>query len=650
MNRLLLLLLLLPLGQLALAAACELEGEPIVLSIQDFGSAYFKDFTLDAGRNSAEFRNGVCLHAPDESWVVKAASIDITGLQPGSPISVSASDATLLIPQWFMTAAELTSDGQEFVIRGGTFTGTGLSGTVEQVVFNLESGVIDGRGLVAEGPGYRLTGESALFQDDLLTLQVASVTTCKCPGKPPYLLTGSEASVSLLADGAVTLLGGELQLGFLQLALGEEFVITNDTLSELSPPFMIGWDPAQEGEDPRGHGLTLTVPPFNLNEETSLEFGVSGIDRNHPLSGHLLLDVATEFTDLLVGYTKGGGPVADFSVRERLNDHLLITVGSNNRHYSQQSFLHEGYLTLATTFPALQLEGGARVAYGASLTVAASSQIRSGESVVSPRLRSALHLDWRLPTLPPGDFSLRADYELSRYSQGREQYGFRLRPGWRRNFGPLLLSLDHDWRLTNAGSPFSSTLDLLSPINRTVAAARVTDVNLASGASLNASLGVTWNWLRFADGSHRGFENLLLAASVDWQAGDWLLRPAMRLQLAGLLDPRESSDRLAFIEGSFDADSGDVELGVLARYHLGGKHQDLEILELSAAYPLDIENLRLIPFLALDFAPLLVADGGSLLSGHGLEVLWDSCCGLFNFGYRVHAGEFTTTLSAEFIR
>src|SRR5690554_3597441 len=253
MKRILLLLLLAPLGQLA-SAACQLDGEPIVLTIQNFGSAYFHDFTLDASRNSAQFRNGVCLHAPDESWQVEAQSIDIIGLQPGRDISVSARDATLTIPQWFMTAESLTSDGQEFVIQGGTFSGAGLTGTVAHVIFDLETGVIDGRGLLAEGPGYRPTGDGALFQDELLTLDNASVTTCKCPGEPAYLLTGSQASVNLTADGAVTLLDGELRLGFLVLALDEEFVITNDTLSELSPPFMIGWDPVPDGENPRGHG------------------------------------------------------------------------------------------------------------------------------------------------------------------------------------------------------------------------------------------------------------------------------------------------------------------------------------------------------------------------------------------------------------
>src|SRR5690554_5855900 len=239
------------------AAACQLEGEPINLSIQDFGNAYFRDFRLEAGRNAAQFWGGVCLEAADGSWTVEAETIDITGLQPGRAISVSDTMATLYIPQWVMTAQELTSDGHVFRINGGTFEGSGLSGTISEVLFDLDDGVIEGSGLLAEGPGYRVTGVSALFQDDQLTLRMASVTTCKCPGDPAYLLTGSEARLSLEGEADVTLLDGVMRLGFITMELDEEFTITNDTLSNLTPPFMIDWSPAAEGEDPRGHGLAF---------------------------------------------------------------------------------------------------------------------------------------------------------------------------------------------------------------------------------------------------------------------------------------------------------------------------------------------------------------------------------------------------------
>ena len=141
-------LLLFTVSGTALAAACQPAGDGIVLNIQDFGTAYFQDFTLDPARNAAEFRNGVCLHAPDESWTVNAASIDITGLQPGMPIAVSASDATLSLDSWTMTARELSSDGRIFEINGGTFTSDGMTGTVSRVVFDLETGEIDGTDIV----------------------------------------------------------------------------------------------------------------------------------------------------------------------------------------------------------------------------------------------------------------------------------------------------------------------------------------------------------------------------------------------------------------------------------------------------------------------------------------------------------------------
>lgn len=648
MRRLLCILVLLGCGTVW-AAACERQDDTIVLTIQDFGTAYFRDFTLNPGRNAAQFRNGVCLHAPDESWVVTALSIDVTGLQPGMPISVSASAATLTIPQWEMTARELTSDGREFVIHGGTFRSDGLTGSVERVSFDLETGVIDGEQVQAEGPGYRLSGSHALFRDDQLTLQQASVTTCKCPGEPAYLLVGDEATVSLLADGEVTLRGGELQLGWLRLQLEEVFSVTNEALTGLSPPLVVDWNPAQPGQDPRGRGLSVTVPPFNLHEDVTMEFGLLGLDRSHPLSGYLLLNAATDEADLTVGYMREGGPRADFAVREQLSSHLLLTVGMDNRHYPQQAYLHQGYLTLATTFPVQNLAGRASVAFGGSMTAAVSSQIRSGNMVLSPRLRTALYADWRLPDHPAGLFRLRSDVEVSVYSEDRSQYGLRFRPSWSRSFGPVAVSVAHDLQLTDSGSPFTAAVDLLTPISRTTASARITDLPVEADRLFSVAVTLEHNWLRFSDGSRRGFEDLSLSSSLKVSSGDWLVTPHLQLQLAGLLDPRSVSDRLAFVEAGMTAVSGDVELGVRGRWHFAGRLDGLELLELSAAVPIQVDNVKLVPFLAVDFSPLVTLGTAPGFSGHGVVVEWDSCCGLFEFGYRVHGSEFTTVLSAEFI-
>lgn len=642
-------LLLLGFGSAALAATCQAEDDPIVLTIQDFGTAYFQDFTLDPARNAAQFRNGVCLHAPDDSWTVNAASIDITGLQPGMPIAVTASDATLNLDSWFMTAEELSSDGRIFVITGGTFQSDGVTGTVEQVQFDLETGEIDGTAIRADGPGYRITGGRAVFRNDLLNVTDASVTTCKCPGDPVYLLVGDEASVNLLEDAQVTLLNGEFRLGWLRIGLDEEFTVTDETLSALSPPLMVDWDPAAADEDPRGHGLALMVAPFNLHEAVTMEFGLVGVDSTHPLTGYLLLEASTEDADLVIGYERDHGPRADFSVRHELNDHFRLTVGANNRHYAEQAFLHEGYLTVATTFPAQTFANGARLSYGGSATMAATSQVRSGESIISPRLRTALYYDLLFPESAAGVFRVRSDYELSAYSDNRVQYGLRLRPSWNRSFGPMAVSVSHDWRFTDAGSPFTTAVDLLSPINRTNATARIQGLPVDEGVSFDFAFALAYNWVRFDSGDRRGFEDLSVRFGLAAQQGDWLLAPHVRIQLAGLFDPRAVSDRYAFAEAGLSVESGDMEFAVLARQQLGGRQTGLDILELSAGYPVQFENLKLVPFVALDLAPVFVADAGPAVSGHGLVVEWNSCCGLFEFGYRVHRDELITVLRAEFI-
>lgn len=634
-------------------AACDPADGHIVLRIQDFATAYFRDFTVDSGGDRAEFDNGVCVHGSDDSWTVRAVHIGVTGLLADRPVRLHASDATLDLPNWQISADSLTSDGEEFLVQGGAFRGDGFSGTVAVLSFDITTGLLEGSDLQAEGPGFRIRGERASFSDDAVRIRNVAVTTCKCPVEPAYVLVGDAALVDLSAagDSAITVYDGEFRLGRLSFSVAEEFELSGDSISDLNLPVEVEWDPAQPGEAPRGHGLNLLIQPLQLHPQASLEFGLSGLDAGHPLGGHFMFRAETDDAQLQAGFSRRGGPHAEFQVRHQLHEHLQLTLGSNHRHYPAQSYLHEGFLTLTTMFPTQNLGADARVSWGANMTVALSSQLQSGTSVVSPRLRSAVFADWRLPRQPAGQLSLRTDFELSLYSAQRQQYGLRFRPAWRHTIGPVLLTLNHDLRLTDSGSPFTTTLDRLTPINRTVFQARLQDVEVSPGLRFSSTFRFDYNWVRFASGDRRGVEDLLLSGSFDWQtdAGSWQVRPELTLQLAGLFDPRVQPERLAFIEGSLSARQELIELGVSSRFHLGGRHRGLQSLEFHAAYPLEFTDVSLVPFLAVDLGPLLADWPAPVLSGHGLAVNWDSCCGLFGFSYRVHGEEFTTSFSAEFI-
>ena len=82
-------------------------------------------------------------------------------------------------------------------------------------------------------------------------------------------------------------------------------------------------------------------------------------------------------------------------------------------------------------------------------------------------------------------------------------------------------------------------------------------------------------------------------------------------------------------------------------------HSDVETapaalswIDVSAAYPFVGDGALLTPYLAFDLAPLL-RGRGPLLSGHGLDLMWYSCCGTLLLGYRFDRQGFSTTLGVR---
>lgn len=642
-RRALLTLFLLALSAVARAACPAPEGG-VQLAVKDFAKAHFLDFTVSGSRNSAEFRGLVCLDAADGSWQLRADTVRVSGLQEGGELNLEADAAELEAGPWEFRAARLEGDGEDVVLHEAMFSGAGISGTAGELLVNLETGTATATLFSAEGPGYRLSGSAALLSGEGLHVSAAHITTCTCPGEPFYTVSASRADVDLGGDAALTLQEGALNFRGMTIPLKEEVQLRKSSLADLKPPVSAEWNPAPPGRAPRGYGFSVLVPAFSPAPGVKAEFGVTGLDRAHPLSGFFLFSAEGEAGSLLAGYTRGGGPRADVDVRRQLHEHLRLVLGFHNRHYASEDFLHEGFIRLETSFPAWKGDGGARFDWSASLTAAVSSQLQSGVAVMSPRLRSALSADWRLPESRAGRFRLRLDSELSVYSQGREQYGLRLRSDWTDTLGPFTVTAAHDRHFTDSGSPFSERLDRLKPRSVTTATLALSDQQLGD-TRLDLRAAAAWNWLHPDDA---GFTDLQATASLEGRAGNWTVRPHLKIQLAGIVLPHGTEKTDAFLEGGLTLAEGDLELGFRGRHGLRENGRP-ELLELSAAWPLTGGNVRFVPFLAFDFVPLLLHGEPPAVSGHGLQVDWDSCCGLFRFGYRVANGELTTSFSAEFI-
>jgi hypothetical protein len=644
----LLLVLALLLGGFALAA-CQ-PGEGLTeLTIEGLGRAYFSSFRVDALRNYAELSGGVCLEDFAGEWTVTAEQVAVTGLQPGQPLNLQVNAAQLVLEGWLITARHLTSDGNEFVVHDANFESEGLTGTLGQAVVRLDSSRVDATDLQASGPGYRLSGATASFDEDVLTLGDALITTCTCEGEPFYVLVGEKASVNLVGE-ELHLTRGELVIGRLRIELAEELEVSSRTLQDIKPPLLIEYTASDAAANVPGYGLSLIVPQLQLAENLMAELGLLGLDSEHDLGFYGLLRYRHDGVNALLGRTRGG-PRADFSVKRPVNDWLDLTFAVHNRHEKTEDYLHQGLLTLDTTFPVLTRAAGERASLGASFTAAVSSQTLGDKVVVAPRVRFALSGEYRLPRGAYGQLSARLDAENSSYGEARHQFGLRLRPAWTLTSGPFTLDVGWDWLGTNSASPFSTKLDRLTPVNRVSGSVRWQG-RLAANTSASATAAGEFSLRTFSGGQLQGFESLTLDLRSETTAGEWTFRPRLIVQLAGLLDPRVAPQRKAYVEAAFTSARGDLELGLLSRYHLpgGSLREGFEILEASFAVPLQFERVRLVPFIGLDVAPLLEGRGGLAVSGHGLQAQFDTCCALLQAGYRLHDNEMTTSFSASFVR
>lgn len=629
-------------------AACEVPEGGATLRVKNFGNAHFRDFTVSGEHDSADFHGAVCVEAADGAWRLRAEHVSVKGISgEGRELRLSAAPAGLEAGPWQFRAANLSADAERVRLTDASFSGGGVSGTAGELELAVTGGTAVATRVAAEGPGYRLNGASATFSGTALTVSAATFTTCTCPGEPAWTLTASEAGLELSEDGGLTLTGGRFNTRSLSVPLRDGVRLAQAEPAALDAPVSLEWDPAPPGRSRRGRGFSVLVPAFSLGGGSHLEFGITGLDAAHPLSGYFLLRAENETGSLLAGYTRGGGPRADVTVRQRLHEHLLLTFGFSNRHYPSQVFLHEAFATLQTDFPTLKGSGGSRFDWGATVTAALSSQIQPAGPVAGPRFRSALAADWRLPEGAAGRFRLRLGPEVTVYGRGPEQYGFRVRPAWSRDLGPATISVAHDRLFTNAASPFTKELDRLAPRSVSTAEISLSGQQLSASAVISARAAAAVDWL---PENQAGFTDLRLEASLEGSSGDWNIRPHLQLQLADLVKPHGRADTKAFLEGGLKLGNGDVEFGIRSRQLLARTGGRPDLLELSAAWPFETAHVRFVPFIALDFVPLLLRSEAPAVTGHGLELDWEGCCGVLHFGYRVQDGEFTTSLSADFIR
>lgn len=248
-----------------------------------------------------------------------------------------------------------------------------------------------------------------------------------------------------------------------------------------------------------------------------------------------------------------------------------------------------------------------------------------------------------VPTGPGGTATIALEGRYTEYPAfAVGQYGVSLKTGWRYRREGWSLELDHDRLWTDSGSPFSTKLDRLTPQNKLSLGAAVAGP-LSGDLEGSARLALGYDLLMLGSAVPNGLERLGASFGLEYPAGEWALAFRGQLELAGLLDPDPAAKRLAHVLVIMSAERGEWEVGTQARYDLRPGRQGLSLLEASAAVPFGFDSGTLTPFLAVDFAPLLLEQEVPRVSGHGALITWRSCCGTLKVGYRQQGDSFATT-------
>lgn len=628
---------------LGFAQAClPTPADTFKSTLPGLGVAYFGDFRGSLQAAEARLLGGVCI-AGESGWELRSETLRISGFGGEGPVDLVAESATLTLADWTLQASVLALRGESVTLAEVAFHSADITGRARSGRFELGGGNVALEGVVAEGESFRIQGEAATLAGATLVFEDAVATTCVCEGGSLYVIRAPSASYDTAAE-LVTVRNGQLEIGALRLQL-RDFELGPDSLADLTFPIVVEYIRDDEAAGVQGTGLGIRIPNLRVDDELSLELGVSGIDRDYPFVGVLVARYRGNGVRFDIGRASQGFQ-ADFALREPLAPWLDATFAVNNRDWRGADFLHEGKLGLQAE-QAFNVGGHRLELDGGSFAAASSQTLRSGQ-VSSSRLGVYATAAYRSPDTPLGRFSARLRTETTHYAEAdATQYGVSFAPTWRETFGPVDLRLGWSYVATNAASPFAKSLDRLSAKNELSLQVKASGP-LAQNSVGNVDFRVRYDFANPVLTGRFGeqLDLFRLSGGLSWQRPEFEVKPFIDINLAPVLNSGlNSSD--AYIEGGFDLDAERWEAGFALRFDPSTQNP-LEKLELRGTFPIDIGEVTLQPFVALDLLPTLQANVLPRVSGQGLELTWKSCCGTIVVAYKQVENTFSTTFAVRF--
>ena len=617
-------------AQCSIAAGSELDN----LTLEGFGSAYFENLRFDQAADEAEFYGRVCIAGV--GWTLLTERVVLTGLS--SELHFSAFEPELHTPNLTVTGLELNATEEVMILTDVVLVGQELSGSADRLEFDLASNVLTLTSPVLQGRSLLAIGERATLDGSELSISQAIVTTCLCSDAPLYTVRGSRVGFDLITE-IFTVAEGSIHIGPLTLELAAELEVDPEDFDQLEVPFSITFEPDLPGD--AGEGLGFELPNLDLARDISVQLDLAGLDGGHPLSGTALLRGRQRGVRFDIGVVDGGVS-SEIVIAKRLLPWLEAHFEVRNFDREAADRLHEGLLglTAAVALPISPPLGSLGVE--AHTFAAASSQTPARDTVSGARLGARLGASYLAPTTRFGRGALEVQVEATLYPDAdARQFAARIAPSWTVVAGPLALELGYLRLWSDEGSPFSTRLDLLEPQSRLAAeldlATVLAGLEVAAGIDLGYDL-LDPGWSRL-----RGSGALGLALDTSDR-----LELTVEADLLGLLSDDEDDEAWfeAGVGWSRQLGGGMAELAVRLHSDVETAPAALSWIDVSAAYPFVGDGALLTPYLAFDLAPLL-RGRGPLLSGHGLDLMWYSCCGTLLLGYRFDRQGFSTTLGVR---
>jgi LptA/(LptD N-terminal domain) LPS transport protein len=624
----------------AFAATCKEQlPDAYKINLESIGTTiYVGDFPEieDVNKGPYALTGGVCIeNASGVQLVTVAANVTITDNSP----NIEAEDVQVLFEDYELTAKTLKTNGQDLQLTNVVFTGTTLAGVAKEANYNFATQEIELFESSVRGQAVSIESKRAVLRGDEASFEELTATTCQCSGDPFYKVRAERADFNLTTQTLIVN-EGTLELTGLRLAFNE-VTVSPETLRDFRFPVTIEY---VAGDIKDGAtGLGIKVPALRLDDTLTLELGLVGLDDAYPLAGVFVVHFKDGTTTADVGLTPFGFQ-ADFNITQPLTPWLGLSFGVNNRHWVKADFLHESYLSLDAN-TAINVLGNDSLALSGQVLVAGSSQDLPVNPILDARLALNSNATYQAPALPFGQFGVSAQTRFSYYPiANRVQWGVKLVPRWQYTLGPASFDILYSRQWTNAASPFSTKLDRLEPESKLFVNTKIAGP-LASNLQGEFNFSVSYNFLDITRYVGEGFASLATSAKLTYQVNDLSVVPSFGIEFAPLMNPDLDNNFRPLIKGGLDIIAPRWEAGFEVNYDM--ELAKLSKLETRGSFTIDLGDVSLEPFLALNVLPTLIDSTWPQLSGHGLEVQWRTCCGTLNVGYRQFNNTFSTAFSVS---